>query len=148
MGAPRVLGAYAPEDWNEAAAGATGLVAEALAALGYEDVFLAPPAAWRCAEPIVLACGEWRRLARLDDGRERGERDIEVIVCREDPGDAEAICRAVERDLRRDGWTGLGAGWHARVAACDTRAPEPRGRDSSGRWTWAFTLTLTVVRDL
>lgn len=148
MDTPRDLGAYVPEGWNEAAAGATALVAEVLASLGYADVFCDPPAAWRCAEPIVLRCGAWRRLTRLDDGRERGERDIEVIVCREDPRNAEAVALSAERDLRRDGWTGLGSGWHCRVAARDTSAPEPRGRDSSGRWTWAFTCTLTVVRDL
>lgn len=148
MDAPRVLGAYVPEQWSAAAAGSVGIVAEVLRSLGYKDVFLAPPAAWRCEEPIVLEYGEWRRLAKLDDGSERGERDIAVIVCREDAGQAEAVCRAAERDLRRDGWTGLGSGWYCRVVARDTKPPEPMGRDASGRWLWKFTLTLTGARNL
>jgi hypothetical protein len=70
-----------------------------------------------------------------------------VLVCCEAARDAEATCRAVERDLRRDSWTGSGEGWRCRVAAADSGGSAPRGRDGSGRWLWGFTLILTVVID-
>lgn len=142
------LGAYVPADWEAAGEGVTAAVATVLRSLGYENVYMAPPSARLCCEPIMVACGTWERESRQADGAERGLRTVDVLVCCEDPSDAEATCRAVERDLRRDGWTGSGDGWHCRVAAIDSGAPEYRGRDSSGRWLWGFALALTVVRDL
>ena len=52
------------------------------------------------------------REARLADGTERGRVPVDVLVCCEAAREAEATCRAVERDLRRDSWTGAGEGWH------------------------------------
>lgn len=141
------LGAYVPADWDEAGGGVCEAVATLLRTLGYANVFTSPPSARLCCEPIVLTCGEYAREARLADGIERGTQAVGVLVCCEDPCDAEATCRAVERDLRRSPWTGSGDGWHCRVAAVDSGAAEYRGRDSSGRWLWRFELVLTVERD-
>lgn len=87
------------------------------------------------------------RDARLADGAERGRVPVGVLVCCEDPRDSEATCRAVERDLRRESWTGAGDGWHCRVCAADSGGSAPRGRDGSGRWLWGFDLILTLEVD-
>lgn len=141
------LGAYVPGDWDAEGGGVAGAVAALLRALGYGNVFCSPPPARVCCEPIVLTQGAWEREARLADGTERGRAPVDVLVCCEDPRDAEATCRAAERELRRDSWTGAGDGWHCRVAVADSGGSAPRGRDGSGRWLWGFTLTLTVVID-
>ena len=133
--------------WDAAGGGAADVAAALLRSLGYGNVFTAPPAPGLCAEPIVLTAGELSRDARLADGAERGTLPVGVTVCCDDPRDAEATAHAVERDLRLADWTGGDAGWHVRVVAVDTAAPRPLGRDGSGRWLWAFTLILTVVRD-
>lgn len=142
------LGAYAPSDWDAEGGGAADAVAALLRATGYANVFTCPPPARACCEPIVLAQGAFEREARLADGTERGRVPVDVTVCCEDPRDAEATARAVERDLRRDSWEGFGEGWHCRVSAVDSEGPSPGGRDGSGRWLWGFTLVLTVVRDV
>ena len=95
----------------------------------------------------MLTQGALEREARLADGTERGRVPVDVLVCCEAARDAEATCRAVERDLRRGSWTGAGEGWRCRVAAADSGGSAPRGRDGSGRWLWGFTLILTVVID-
>ena len=77
----------------------------------------------------------------------RGGRGGGGVVCWGGGRDPEATCRAVERDLRRDSWTGAGEGWRCRVAAADSGGSASRGRDGSGRWLWGFTLILTVVID-
>ncbi|WP_346697401.1 phage tail terminator protein [Thermophilibacter mediterraneus] len=142
-----VSGTSAPADWETRGGGAADVVAALLRALGYGNVFTAPPAARLCCEPIVVAAGEFARDARLADGTERGALPVGVTVCCDDPRDAEATARAVERDLRRADWTGRDAGWHLRVVAADTAAPRPLGRDGSGRWLWGFSLSLTIERD-
>ena len=147
MGASVPLGAYVPGDWDAEGGGIAGAVAVLLRALGYANVFTWPPPARVCCEPIVLSQSSWEREARLADGTERGLVPVDVLVCCEAARDAEATCRAVERDLRRGSWTGSGEGWRCRVAAADSGGSAPRGRDGSGRWLWGFTLILTVVID-
>lgn len=147
MGASVPLGAYVPADWDAEGGGVADVVAVLLRALGYGNVFTCPPPAHVCCEPIVLSQGSWEREARLADGAERGRVPVDVTVCCESARDAEATCRAVERDLRRDPWEGAGDGWRCRVSAADSGGCAPRGRDGSGRWLWGFTLTLTVVID-
>ena len=141
------LGAYVPTDWDAEGGGVAGVVATLLRALGYGNAFCSPPPARLCCEPIVLTQGAWQREARLADGTERGRVPVDVLVCCEAARDAEATCRAVERDLRWGSWTGAGEGWRCRVAAVDSGGSAPRGRDGSGRWLWGFTLILTVVID-
>lgn len=141
------LGAYVPGDWDSEGGGVADVVATLLRALGYANVFCSPPPARVCCEPIVLTQGALERGARLADGTERGTVPVGVLVCCEDPRDAEATCRAVERDLRRDTWAGAGDGWRCRVCAADSGGSASRGRDGSGRWLWGFTLTMTVVID-
>ena len=55
--------------WDAAGGGAADVVAALLRSLGYGNVFTAPPAASLCAEPIVLAAGEFVRDARQVDRR-------------------------------------------------------------------------------
>lgn len=140
-------GTKAPPDWDAKGGGAADVAAAFLRSLGYANVFTAPPAARVCADPVVLTCTAWEREARLADGCERGAWTIDVLTCCEDPRDAEATACALERDVRRGDWDGAGDGWHVRVVACDTGAPEPRGRDGSGRWLWGFAMILTIARD-
>lgn len=128
--------------------GVCAAVAAALGVRGFTDVFTSPPSAMLCTEPIVLSCGAWERLARLSDGRERGVQAVGVLACRDTPSEAEAACRAAEAALRGCAWEARLEGWRVRVAACDSGAPEPRGRDGSGRWLWGFDLLCTVVRDV
>lgn len=98
------LGAHVPTDWGAQGGGVADAVATLLRALGYGNAFCSPPPARLCCEPIVLAQGPWEREARLADGAERGRVPVDVLVCCEAARDAEATCRAVERDLRRDSW--------------------------------------------
>lgn len=141
------LGAYVPSDWDAEGGGVVDVVATLLGALGYGNVFCSPPPVRVCCEPIVLTQGAFERDARLADGAERGRVPVGVLVCCEDPRDSEATCRAVERDLRRESWTGAGDGWHCRVCAADSGGSAPRGRDGSGRWLWGFDLILTLEVD-
>lgn len=141
-------GTNAPDDWEAKGGGVADAVAAFLRSLGFANVFTTPPSARLCADPIVVACGAWEREARFSDGRERGVRTVDVLVCCEDPRDAEATACSAERDLRGGDWTDGGEGWHVRVTAVDTTAPVPRGRDGSGRWLWGFSVGLTIARDL
>ena len=120
--------------------------AEALAGLGYTNVFTTPPSALVCCEPIVLSSVGWERESRQADGTERGRERGRVLVCCDGATDAEATCRAVERDLRLAAWPAGCAGGE-RVVAVDTGMPLAAGRDGSGRWLWGFDATFTVVRD-
>lgn len=121
-----------------------GAVASMLYALGFADVFCAPPSAGFCAEPIVVTQGPFAREARLADGSERGRVDVGVLACREEAGAAEAACLAAERALRGAAWPIDVDGM--RIASVDSDGAGPRGRDGSGRWLWGFTLICTVVR--
>ena len=80
----------------------------------------------------MLTQGALEREARLADGTERGRVPVDVLVCCEAERDAEATCRAVERDLRRDSWTGSGEGWRCRVAAVDSGGSAPRAATAPG----------------
>lgn len=142
-----VSGSAGTAAWNTAGGGAADVVAVLLRALGYGNVFTAPPAARLCAEPIVLSAGEFVRDTRQVGGAERGMLPVSVTVCCDDPRDAEATAHAVERDLRLADWTGENTGWHVRVVAVDTVAPRPLGRDGSGRWLWSLAAVLTIARD-
>lgn len=102
MACSEPLGAYVPTDWDAEGGGVAGVVATLLRALGYGNAFCSPPPARLCCEPIVLTQGALEREARLADGAERGRVPVDVLVCCEAARDAEATCRAVERDLRRD----------------------------------------------
>lgn len=141
-----VSGSADRASWDAAGGGAADVAAAILRSLGYANVFIAPPAVRFCAEPIVLAAGEFVRDARQADGTERGTLPVGVTVCCDDPRDAEATAHAVERDLRLADWTGENAGWHVRVVAVDTEAPRPLGRDGSGRWLWGLAAVLTIAR--
>ena len=125
---------------------AAAMAAEVLAGLGYTNVFTTPPSALVCCEPIVLAPAGWERDSRQADGCERGREVVRVLVCCDYARDAEATCRAVERDLRGAAWP-VGAADGERVVAVDTDMPRGLGRDGSGRWLWGFDLTCVVVRD-
>lgn len=130
-----------------AGGGPADVVAEMLRTLGYANAYATPPSARLCAEPVVVACGGWERTARLVDGAERGTQSVEVLVCCDDPTDAEATARAAERDLRGADWAGI-SGWEWRVIAVDSGGCRPVGRDGSGRWLWAFELVLTIEREI
>ena len=71
--------------WDAAGGGAADVVAALLRSLGYGNVFTAPPAVSLCAEPIVLAAGEFVRDARQVDGTERGTLPVGGTVCCDDP---------------------------------------------------------------
>lgn len=125
---------------------AAAMAAEVLADLGYTNVFTTPPSALVCCEPIVLGSAGWERESRQSDGSERGREAVRVLVCCDCAHDAEATCRAVERDLRGAAWP-AGAVGGERVVAVDPDLPRSLGRDGSGRWLWGFDLECVVVRD-
>ncbi|WP_417134896.1 hypothetical protein [Rubneribacter badeniensis] len=145
-----VFGAAGSRDrsaWDAAGGGAADIVAAVLRSQGFKNVFTSPPSVRRCADPIVVTCGGWERFSRQVEEVERGMRHVDVLVCCEDPRDAEATACSAERDLRRADWTGATSGWHMRVVSVDTDAPVPRGRDGSGRWLRGFSASLTIARD-
>lgn len=127
---------------------AAATVAGKLAELGYTNVFTTPPSALVCCEPIVVAPGGWEREARLPDGSERGREDVGVLVCCDDPRDAEATCRACERELRAAEWDGAAGAEGLRLVSVDSGGAQARGRDASGRWLWGFSLECVVVRKI
>ena len=127
---------------------ATTTVAGKLAELGYTNVFTTPPSVLVCCEPIVVAPGGWEREARLPDGGERGFEDVGVLVCCDDPRDAEGTCRACERELRAASWDGAVDSDGCRLVSIDSDGPRARGRDASGRWLWGFSLRCVVVRKI
>lgn len=126
---------------------AAATVAGKLAELGYTNVFTTPPSALVCCEPIVVSPGGWEREARLPDGSERGREDVGVLVCCDDPRDAENTCRACERELRGADWGAAGADG-IRLVSVDSGGAQARGRDASGRWLWGFSLECVVVRKI
>jgi hypothetical protein len=136
-----------PADWESAGGGLGDMVASRLVGMGYANAYPYPVSVALCPEPIVVNVGPWEREIR-QDGEERGSFRADVLVCCDDPADAQSTCRAAERDLHGAGWDFHLAGWHMSLVGVDTTAPESRGRDRSGRWLWGFALTLTVVREL
>ena len=111
---------------------AAGVAAEVLAGLGYTNVFTTPPSALVCCEPIVLAPAGWERESRQADGGERGREIVRVLACCDRAADAEATCRAVERDLRGATWP-ADADVRGRVVSVDTDMPRGMGRDVDDR---------------
>ena len=110
-------------------------------------MFTAPPAARLCCEPIVVAAGEFARDARLADGTERGALPVGVTVCCDDPRDAEATARAVERDLRRADWTGGTPGGTC-ASSRGHGGAAPAGARRVREVAVGFSLSLTIERGL
>lgn len=93
----------------------------------------------------------WAGFSResRQDGEERGTASVEVLVVREtDSGarDAAFACEAAVRSSGRAEWNVAGSAM--RILGIDTAAPTFRERDSSGRFVWAFTVRLTVAREI
>jgi DNA-binding transcriptional LysR family regulator len=119
-----------------------------LRSLGYLNAYNFPVSPRVCCEPVVVSCGSWERESLQADGRERGQRPLEVCVCCDDAGDAETTAAAISCDLSSFGWAALPSSLlpaARRVVACDAAQPEPAGRDATGHWLWKVPLTLTVV---
>ncbi|WP_417118850.1 hypothetical protein [Olsenella phocaeensis] len=130
----------------EAARGSVcGLVAKMLVEAQFTSVFTQSLSPLVCAEPIVVVPGGYERDSE-QVGAERGERVVEVVVCREVNAVAEAVALACERALRFADWDEHAAGFLNRIVGLDTDAPEYRGRDGSGRYLWGFAVYVTVAR--
>ena len=121
------------------------MISKALVASDFSNYFSKVPSAVECAEPIVLLEGAFERVSRIE-GEERGTVPVEVLVVREVSADAEAISIACEQQVRRYQWELANEAWPWRVVGIDTSAPAFKERDSSGRFVWAFTVTVTVAR--
>ena len=126
--------------------GAARYVARALRGLGYWNVFIFVPSVRDCPEPIVCRQHEWSRVARFDDGTERGVERVRVYVCMDCEADAESTALGVIRDLYSYDWAKVLVGEGVRIASVDTDAPIDLGRDGSGRWVRAVDVLCTVVR--
>mgnify|MGYP000987628306 CR=1 FL=1 len=122
------------------------MVAKALMEADFAGVFAAVPSALTCECPIVVRERGASRTDHLEGGGERGEARVTVLCVRETSNEAEDACYACERAIKARGFTEADTDGEVRVAALDTTWPEPRGRDGSGRWVWAFDVVLTVAR--
>ena len=111
----------------------------------FTNYFTNRVSALECAEPIVLLEGGFEREMRIE-GEERGTVPVEVLVVRDVDADAEAVAVALEQRIRHGAWERTGEAWPYRVVGLDTTAPAFRERDGSGRFVWAFMVTVTVVR--
>ena len=136
-----------------AGVGAAALVAQALRACGYSNVYSGVPSALFCCEPIVVRQHEYECAARFDDGTERGCERVRVYVCMDCEADAVATAAAVCRDLAGADWAAVQEWATAqygedavRIVAVSAGAPDDLGRDSSGRWVRAIDVLCTVVR--
>ena len=121
-------------------------IAKLLVAGGFSSLFSkSSPSALDCAEPIVVAEGEFRRTSRIDC-EERGNVSATVMVVREVSRDAEEAASACEKWLRSCDWEACAedGGW--RIAGIDTAPPRLKERDSSGRFVWEFQVDVTAVR--
>lgn len=134
--------------WEAAGGGEATLVAAVAGLMGHGPAYAVAPSALLCPEPIVVTGGAWERGSRQAGGAERGTRALDVAVVRDTAVAAEAVCRALERDLHGYAWDAASAGWRLRIVAVDTGAPEARGRDGSGRFVWGFSMICTVAREL
>lgn len=105
------------------------------------------PSALDCAEPIVVTEGAFSRGSRLAE-EERGSVAVTVLVVREVAADAESVAVAAELAVRRADWEPYADAGGYRIVGIDTTAPAFKGRDSSGRYVWAFDVACTVVRSL
>lgn len=123
------------------------LVAKALLEGDFASYFANVPSAADDPEPIVLRQGKFERVSR-QDGEERGTVAVTVLVVREVEAQAESDANACEAWLRDFGWERHAENGMWRIVGLDTTAPAFRERDGSGRFVWAFDVTLTVVRSV
>ena len=112
---------------------------------GYFSTF--PPSAAEHTECVVVLEGAFERESSIE-GEERGTVPVTVLVVREIAADAEAAAIACEQWLRSYGWERDSEAWPWRICGIDTTAPAFKERDSSGRFVWEFTVTVTVVRSV
>ena len=112
---------------------------------GYFSTF--PPSAAEHPECVVVLEGEFERESRIE-GEERGTVPVTILVVREVAADAEAVAIACEQWLRSYGWERDSEAWPWRIAGIDTTAPAFKERDSSGRFVWEFTVTVTAARSV
>lgn len=110
---------------------------------GYFSTF--PPSAREHPECVVVLEGAFNRESRIE-GEERGTVPVTVLVVREAAADAEAVAIACEQRLRQCDRERDSEAWPWRICGIDTTAPCFKERDSSGRFVWEFTVTVTVVR--
>lgn len=132
-------------DTNGTDSGEAVLVVAALRTLGYANAYGVPVAPWLCSEPIVVCPKEFEQKTLQVDGSIRGIRKLVVIVCMDDPTDAETCARTAARELAGFAWQHLAGADGIRPISCDVAQPEFSGRDSSGRWLWQIQLSLEVV---
>jgi len=112
---------------------------------GYFSTF--PPSARDHPECVVLLEGEFTRESAIE-GEERGTVPVTILVVREDASYAEELAIAMERHLRGCDWEPFCEAGPWRVVGLDTTAPALKERDSSWRFVWKFTVTLTVAREI
>ncbi|MBQ9001239.1 MAG: hypothetical protein IJ087_05235 [Eggerthellaceae bacterium] len=126
----------------------SNLVKNMLVSGDFSDYFSTfPPSAREHPESVVLLEGEFGRESRID-GEERGTVPVRVLVVREDAAEAEELAIAMERHLRNADWEPFCEAGPWRIVGLDTTAPVLKERDSSGRYVWKFTATLTVAREI
>lgn len=123
------------------------LIAKALLEGDFASYFANLPSAVDDPEPIVLRQGKFERISRQEN-EERGTVAVTVLVVREVEAQAEEDANACEQWIRRFGWERHAENGMWRIVGLDTTAPAFRERDGSGRFVWAFDVTLTVVRSL
>lgn len=141
MSDAEILAAY-----EEAGGPVERLVAKLLVDAQFTNVFTQSLSPLACAEPIVVMPSGYERDSE-QVGSERGERVVEVVVCREVNAAAEAVALACERSLRTTDWGTHPSGYLCRIVGLDTDAPDYRGRDGSGRYLWGFKAYVTVARE-
>lgn len=123
-------------------------VAGMLRAAGVGDVYCIAPSALLSEQPVVVRWAGFSRESR-QDGEERGVASVEVFAVRETDAaacDVAILCEAAVRSSGRAEWNVAGFG--VRILGIDTDAPAFREHDSSGRFVWAFTVRLTVAREI
>lgn len=101
---------------------------------------------------VSVATGGWwidfrcaqRKVLYVD--LETDPRTLQKRVSR--VAEAKSDANACERWIRSFGWERYSENEGWRIIGLDTAAPAFRERDGSGRFVWAFDVTLTVVRSL
>lgn len=119
------------------------VVARALRELGHDNAYDTPVAPWVCTEPIVCTLGPFERESRLIDGNVRGTREVDLIVCCDDPYDAELTAFDIAILLGKVDWASEQFPDGIRLVAGDIELPIPAGRDDSGRWLYKVEFYLT-----
>ena len=98
-------------------------------------------------EPTVVRIAGYER-DEVASGDERGIWKIELWVCRERSDDAEAYALGYEKVLRTEQWKNYAGAYLNRITGIDTDAPEPAGRDSSGRYLWMVNVYVSAARSV